>query len=209
MKTPDKRPRGRPRIMDRDRALETALQVFWRHGYEGASIADLTAAMQVTPPSLYSAFGSKEQLYREALDRYSATYGSFAAQALAEEPTARKAIERILRESVAVYSEGPAPRGCMLATGAVTCAPEHTSLVAELSQRRLAIIAALKDRFDCAVVEGELAPLTDTASLAAFYAAVVQGLSVQARDGVTRDVLDAVAATALGAWPDCARAYAD
>jgi hypothetical protein len=90
----------------------------------------------------------------------------------------------------------------MLASGAVTCAPEHALVVADLSKRRLATISAIKARFDRAVAEGELAPLTDTEALAAFYAAVVQGLSIQARDGVDRDVLEAIAATALRAWPD-------
>lgn len=201
MKKIEKRPRGRPRALDRDEALETALQLFWRHGYEGTSVADLTAAMGVTPPSLYTAFGSKERLYQEALDRYGASYGSFTVQALAEEPTARQAVERILRESVAVYSEGPAPRGCMLASGAVTCAPEHAMVVADLSRRRMATIAAIKARFERAVIEGELAPSTDTEALAAYYAAVVQGLSIQARDGLDREVLEAIAATALSAWP--------
>ncbi|MEP9351421.1 TetR/AcrR family transcriptional regulator [Xanthobacter sp. KR7-225] len=204
MKNIEKRPRGRPRALDRDEALETALQLFWRHGYEGTSVADLTAAMGVTPPSLYTAFGSKERLYQEALDRYGASYGSFTARALAEEPTARQAVERILQESVAVYTKGPAPRGCMLASGAVTCAPEHTLVVADLSRRRFATIAAIKARFDRAVIERELAPGTDTEALAAFYAAVVQGLSIQARDGVNRDVLDAIATTALSAWPGAA-----
>ncbi|WP_186420247.1 TetR/AcrR family transcriptional regulator [Bosea sp. CS1GBMeth4] len=204
MKSTERRPRGRPRALDRDEALETALQLFWRHGYEGTSIADLTAAMGVTPPSLYTAFGSKERLYQEALDRYGMSYGSFVALALAEEPTARQAIERILREAVAVYSEGPAPRGCMLASGAVTCAPEHAPVVADLSRRRLATIAGIRTRFDRAVVEGELAPATDTEALAAFYAAIVQGLSIQARDGAGREVLEAIAATALRAWPGAA-----
>lgn len=204
MKRIERRPRGRPRALDRDEALETALQLFWRQGYEGTSVADLTAAMGVTPPSLYTAFGSKERLYQEALDRYGASYGSFTARALAEEPTARHAVERILRESVAIYSEGPAPRGCMLASGAVACAPEHTLVAADLSRRRLATISTIKARFDRAVTEGELAPSTDTEALAAFYAAVVQGLSIQARDGVDRDVLDAIAATALRAWPHSA-----
>lgn len=204
MKKIEKRPRGRPRAFDRDEALETALQLFWRHGYEGTSIADLTAAMGVTPPSLYTAFGSKERLYQEALDRYGASYGSFTARALAEEPTARQAVERILQEAIAVYSERPAPRGCMLASGAVTCAPEHALVAADLSRRRLATISAIKARFDRAVAAGELAPSTDTAALAAFYAAVIQGLSIQARDGVDREVLEAIAATARRAWPGAA-----
>lgn len=204
MKNIEKRPRGRPRALDRDEALETALQLFWRHGYEGTSIADLTAAMGVTPPSLYTAFGSKERLYQEALDRYGASHGSFVALALAEEPTARQAMERILREAVAVYADGPAPRGCMLASGAVTCAPEHSLVVADLSKRRLATIDTIKARFDRAVAAGELAPSADTAALAAFYAAIIQGLSLQARDGVDRKVLQSIAATALSAWPGTA-----
>lgn len=201
MKTTEKRPRGRPRALDHDEALETALQLFWRHGYEGTSVADLTAAMGVTPPSLYTAFGSKEQLYREALDRYGASYGSFTARALAEESTARQAVERILREAIAVYSDGPTPRGCMLATGAVTCAPEHAQVAADLSTRRLTAIAAIKGRFDRAVAEGELAPSTDTEALAAYYAAVVQGIAIQARDGVGAEILQAMADLALSAWP--------
>jgi AcrR family transcriptional regulator len=200
-KTIAKRPRGRPRALDRDEALETALRLFWRRGYEGTSIADLTEAMGVTPPSLYTVFGSKEQLYREALDRYGATYGSFAQRALAEEPSARRAVERILREAIEVYAEGPAPAGCMLASGAVACAPEHASVAADVARRRLATIAAIKARFDRAASEGELAPSTDTQALASYYAAVVQGLSIQARDGVSRKILDALADVALSAWP--------
>jgi AcrR family transcriptional regulator len=201
MKMIAKRPRGRPRALDRDEALETALRLFWRHGYEGTSIADLTAAMGVTPPSLYTVFGSKEQLYREALDRYGATYGSFALRALAEEPSARRAVERILRGAIEVYAGGTAPAGCMLASGAVACAPEHASVAADVARRRLATIAAIKARLDRAASEGELAPSTDTRALASYYAAIVQGLSIQARDGVSRKVLDALADVALSAWP--------
>jgi AcrR family transcriptional regulator len=195
------RPRGRPRLLDRQQALEAALLLFWRHGYEGTSIADLTEAMDTTPPSLYAAFGSKERLYREALDLYSATHGSFTRRALAEAPTAYAAIERILNDAVSVYSAGAEPRGCMLATGVLTCASEHREVAADLTRRRLSAIALIKDRLDRAVADGELATGTDTAALAAFYAAAVQGLSIQARDGVDHEVLDGIATLALGAWP--------
>lgn len=201
MKISERRPRGRPRALDRDKALETALQLFWRHGYEGTSIADLTEAMGVAPPSLYSAFGSKERLYQEALDRYRASYGSFTERALAEEPTARRAIERLLRDAVRVYSAGPEPLGCMLAAGALTCSAEHKEIAAALAQRRLSAIAAIKSRFDRAMAEGELAPSTDTMALAAYYGAVVQGLSIQARDGVAPEVLTSLVDVALGVWP--------
>lgn len=201
MKIMEKRPRGRPRVLDREQALEAALQLFWRHGYEGTSIADLTAAMGTTPPSLYAAFGNKERLYRDALDRYGASYGSFTERALTEEPSARRAVERILREAVAVYSAGPQPRGCMLATGALTCARENEEVARDLAHRRLAAIAAIRARFDDAAAEGELDAATDTATLAAFYAAVIQGLSIQARDGVGREVLESVATASLSVWP--------
>ena len=201
MKAPEKRPRGRPRLLDREQALEAALQLFWRYGYEGTSIADLTAAMGVTPPSLYAAFGSKDALYSAALDRYEASYGSYAARALTEEPCARDAVARMLREAVAVYTASREPLGCMLATGAVMCAPEHKDVTADLARRRGSVTAMIKDRFDRAVAEGELAPSTDTAALAAYYAAVIQGLSIQARDGVDRAVLEVIVTTAQSAWP--------
>lgn len=201
MKRTKPRPRGRPRLLDRQKALQTALRLFWRHGYEGTSVADLTGAMGATPPSLYAAFGSKEQLYREAVDLYMVSHGAFAATALAQEPSARRAIERILREAIAVYSAGPKPRGCMLTSGALTCAAEHEDVALDLARRRGAVIAALKMRFDRAVAQGELEATTNTAGLAAFYAAVVQGLSIQARDGVGRSDLEAIAEAALAAWP--------
>lgn len=204
MKLIEKRPRGRPRLLDREQALEAALQLFWRYGYEGTSIADLTAAMGVTPPSLYAAFGSKDALYSAALDRYEASYGGYAARALAEEPRVRDAVARMLREAVAVYTASREPLGCMLATGAVMCAPEHKDVTADLARRRGSVTAKIRDRFDRAVAEGELAPSTNTAALAAFYAAMIQGLSIQARDGVDRNVLDSIATTALNAWPGAA-----
>jgi AcrR family transcriptional regulator len=206
MQTPQKQPRGRPRLLDREKALEAALLLFWRHGYEGTSIADLTETMGVTPPSLYAAFGSKEQLYREALDLYAASHGSFVARALAEEATARAAIERILHGAVRVYTEGPVPLGCMLANGILTCAPEHAEIAGELSRRRLTTIASLKARLDRAVREGEFDAGTDTKALAAYYGAIIQGLSIQARDGVPRKTLESIVAASLGVWPQRKRA---
>ncbi|SKA35851.1 transcriptional regulator, TetR family [Enhydrobacter aerosaccus] len=205
MEMESRRPRGRPRLLDRQKALEAALQLFWRRGYEGTGIADLTAAMGTTPPSLYAAFGSKERLYAEALDLYSASYGSFLRRALEEEPSARRAIERILRDAVEVYAGGPDPRGCMLSVGALTCAPEHESVREDLARRRLATIERVKARLDRAVGEGELDSATDTEALASYYAAVIQGLSIQARDGIPRKVLEAIAEAALGTWPDKAK----
>jgi TetR/AcrR family transcriptional regulator, copper-responsive repressor len=191
------RKRGRPRAFDRQKALEAALDLFWRQGYEGTSIADLTAAMGITPPSLYAAFGSKELLYGEALDLYAATAGAYAEKALTEEPTARAGLERMLREATAVY----AGRGCMLASGALACAPENAEVSADLARRRTTGKKALAARLDQAVAEGELPSDADVGGLAAYYAAVIQGLSIQARDGATEKELDAIVALAMAAWP--------
>lgn len=201
MKITEKRARGRPRLLDRRKALESALDLFWRHGYEGTSIADLTAAIGVAPPSLYAAFGSKERLYRQALDLYVETYGSFAATALREAPSARRAIERILAQAIEVYAGGPHPRGCMLVSGALTCASENEEVAHDLAQRRGMASALIQRRFDDAVAAGELPAGTDTRALAAYYAAVVQGLSIQAKDGVAPETLRAIADMALTVWP--------
>ncbi len=195
METPCKR--GRPRGFDRDQALETALELFWRQGYAGTSIADLTRAMGITPPSLYAAFGSKERLYHEVLDLYAATLGAYFMKSLAEEPTARACVERMLKEAGTVY----AARGCMLIGGALACAPENAMVAADLARRRGSGKAALVERLARAVAEGELAPGTDVTALGTYYVAVVQGLSVQARDGASRRDLEAIAALAMAAWP--------
>jgi AcrR family transcriptional regulator len=189
--------RGRPREFDRDKALDVALELFWRQGYEGTSIADLTKAMGITPPSLYAAFGSKERLYHEVLDLYAATLGSYARTSLAEEPTAQAGILRMLREAGTVY----AARGCMLIGGAMACAPENAAVAADLARRRDSGKTVIIERLTRAMAEGELAAGTDVTALGTYYAAVAQGLSIQARDGVPPDELAAIAALAMAAWP--------
>lgn len=201
MKTEQIRSRGRPRTLDRERALETALHLFWRHGYEGTSIADLTRAMGTTPPSLYTAFGTKEQLYREALDRYVSAYGALAQKAFEEEPTAYSAFTRLLADAVRFYSEGAERRGCMLVSGVLACADEHNALAAHVSAQRRSVIDALKQRLDRAAADGEIHYEVDTYGLASFFSAVVQGIAIQARDGATSTALNEIAQFAMCAWP--------
>lgn len=184
------------------------MRLFWERGYEGTSIADLTEAMGIAPPSLYTAFGSKEQLYREALDLYRAEQGRFMAVALAEEPTARRAIARLLREAAEIYvggggggGTGGNPGGCMISTGVLSCAPEHRPVAEAVAALRTGAVAALAQRLEQGKAAGELPPDADVAGLAHFYGAVIQGMSVQARDGAPRTVLAAIAETALAAWP--------
>ncbi|GAA3675621.1 TetR/AcrR family transcriptional regulator [Nonomuraea antimicrobica] len=192
---------ARQRAFDREAALESALLAFWRHGYEATSVAELTAAMGIRPPSLYAAFGDKQRLFEEAVRRYQATYGAFTARALAEEPTGRGAIERVLREAAHEYA-GPAhPRGCLIITAAVNCGPESAEVEELLRGFRKEAKAALRRRIDDDVAAGRLAPGTDTAGLATFYASVIQGMSTQSRDGATESDLLRVAALAMSAWP--------
>src|SRR5882757_5363678 len=126
---------GRPREFDTDQALDKALNVFWRNGYEGTSIADLTEAMGINPPSLYSAFGNKEKLFRKALDRYVQQRTGFWNEA-AEKPTARAMVEHLLRESADFLTEECNPPGCMLVRGALSCSEAEDALQRELTARR-------------------------------------------------------------------------
>lgn len=192
---------ARKRTFDRDEALDRALRAFWRHGYEATSIAELTSVMDIRPPSLYAAFGDKRRLFEEALRRYQESYGAFTARALAEEPTARQAIERILYEAADEYTDPGHPHGCMIISAAVNCGPDSSEVEEDLRLKREAAKAALRERIEQDVTAGVLPPDTDAAGLAAYYAAVIQGMSTQARDGATRDDLERTAALAMRAWP--------
>jgi TetR/AcrR family transcriptional regulator, copper-responsive repressor len=194
------KPRGRPRSFDRGRALERAMHLFWRQGYEATSVSDLTRAMGINPPSLYAAFGDKEQLYLEALGRYQQRRCESMTKWFDEEPTAKAAVRRLLTEAAREMGRAGAPRGSMLVLSAMQCASD--ALQAKLDERRASMRALLKARIDRGVHEGELARGTDTDALVDFYSAVFQGMSVQARSGVPRRRLLATAATAMRAWPE-------
>jgi AcrR family transcriptional regulator len=196
-----RRPRGRPLSFDRDTALETAMHVFWERGYEAASISDLTSAMGITPPSLYTAFGDKEQLFLEAIERYALGYGSISARALKEEPTARSAIARWLHDAAAELTEPCHPKGCMVVMAATNCSAAAERVQSALARRRAEAIANVTNRIRGAIAAGELPADTDAQDLANFYATVYQGMSMQAKDGATREALLATVAAAMRAWP--------
>jgi AcrR family transcriptional regulator len=201
-----RRPRGRPLSFDRDAALETAMHVFWERGYEAASISDLTTAMGITPPSLYTAFGDKEQLFLEAIERYALGYGSISARALKEEPTARRAIERWLHEAASELTEPCHPKGCMVVMAATNCSSAAERVQSALARRRAEAIANVTQRIEGAIAAGELPVDTDAQDLANFYATVYQGMSLQAKDGATREALLATVKAAMRAWPASGRA---
>jgi AcrR family transcriptional regulator len=191
---------GRPRAFDMDQALDRALDVFWRKGYEGASVADLTAAMGINPPSLYAAFGNKEGLFRKALDRYAETRGRFVREALAR-PKVKDAIAALLRGTADFLTEKCNPAGCLLVQG-IAGAGEHDKCISEeLCARRAATEKLVRERLKRAKEEGDLPKDADPAALARFIATVTQGMSVQAAAGATRAELRRVADTALRAIP--------
>ena len=191
---------GRPRSFDLDRALDRALQMFWRKGYEGTSLADLTEAMGINRPSVYAAFGDKEALFRKALDRYAEGPASYVREAL-KEPTARGVVETLLRKTVDSLSDPRNPRGCLNVQGALACGAAAEPIRRELASRRAAGEAAIRRRLRRAKAEGDLAPDADPADLARYIATVLQGLSVQAAGGANRAQLLRVIQTAMRAWP--------
>jgi AcrR family transcriptional regulator len=191
---------GRPRAFDIDQALDEALHVFWEKGYEGTSIADLTEAMGINPPSLYAAFGNKETLFKKVLDRYEARRDEIFEEAFAA-PTALEAIERLL-ESVAERLSGKdGPAGCLMVQAALCGGEECDSVRKDLAARRAQGEVLIRKRLERGKKEGDLPKGTDVASLARYLATVMQGMAVQAAGGASRKELRAIVGTALGAWP--------
>ncbi|MCX5529718.1 TetR/AcrR family transcriptional regulator [Streptomyces sp. NBC_00006] len=194
--------RGRPRGFDRDRALEQALHVFWEHGYQGASMAALTSAMGIKSPSLYAAYGSKEELFREALALYAATEGSYTRRALDEQPTARASVEAALRDNAAAYTDPATPRGCLVILAAPLATPDSADVADTLARLRTQTREAIQSRIERGIADGDLPADTDAARLAAFYATVLNGLSLQARDGASLAALNTVIDQAMHCWPE-------
>ena len=189
---------GRPRAFDIDKALEQALHLFWRKGYLGTSLTDLTEAIGINRPSLYAAFGNKETLFRKALDRYRDQQTAYLQTAL-EEPTAQSVIERMMHGVVDLVTHPCNPSGCLLTQSLTACADPDDPLHQELVERRVSGELAICDRFERAVLEGDLPPETDPAALARFVLTVNFGLSVQAASGASRTELLQVVQMALQA----------
>ena len=181
--------------------LEIAARLFWEHGYEGTSIADLTQAMGVPPPSLYATFGSKEDLYRQAVDHISERENKQWLEVLQGEMPAYDAIAFYLHDAAARFTDPGRPRGCMISNAVLQRAEKSESVAQTVAARREIGLQAIKARFDRAVTEGELATEVDTEALARFYGAVLQGMSTQACDGACRATLKRLADVALSAWP--------
>jgi len=194
---------GRPREFDLDQALENALHVFWEKGYEGASMADLTEAMGITKPSLYAAFGNKEELFRKALDSYIEGPAGYTKQAL-EQPTARAVVEHLLYSEVDAVTDPECPAGCLSINGALTCGEAAESIKQELRVHRARFESDLRERLERAKSDGDLPGTADPAALARYIATIAQGLAVQAVGGTTRDELKKTVEMVLMTWPPVA-----
>jgi len=191
---------GRPRAFDADKALDRALTVFWRNGYEGASLPALTKAMGINRPSLYAAFGNKEALFRKAVERYDAGPARYTRKAL-KEPTARAVVEALLKGIVALLTRPQNPGGCLMVQGALASGENGKRVRQELASRRAAGVAAIRRRFQRAIDEGDLPANADASALARFVATVMHGMAVQAASGASRKELLRVKDMFLRMWP--------
>ncbi len=192
--------RGRPRAFDPDAALERAMHVFWAKGYEGASLSNLTRAMRINRPSLYAAFGNKEQLFRKVLDRYMDGPLAYFGKALAA-PRARDVVEQIFFGAAKMAGDPRLPAGCLMVQGALAVGNAAGSVRKEAAGRRAGSEVALRRRLQRAKREGDLPKNADPAELARYVMTVLQGMAVQGADGASPDQLRRVAQVALRAWP--------
>jgi AcrR family transcriptional regulator len=190
---------GRPREFDIDKVLERAMGLFWRQGYEGTSLADLTRELGLTRPSLYAAFGSKEGLFLKALDLYETRAGY--RQAALTAPTAAAYARALLEGAADLHGDKRNPPGCLGVQGALVCAPQSDSIRKELIRRRKIGESNILDRLKRAKAEGDLPPDADPADLARYLSIVIYGITIQAAGGATRKELRSAAELALRGWP--------
>jgi AcrR family transcriptional regulator len=188
--------RGRPRGFNLEDGLDRAVEVFWRQGFEGASLSDLTGAMGINRPSLYAAYGDKAALFRRAVARYAETDMEYARVAL-NRATAVDVARSFLQDNVDAVTRTDRPLGCLTIQGGTACRPENAAVAESLASSRLQGESALAERFDRAVAEGDLRADTDTAALARFVMTVSEGQAVHAAAGVPAEQLHASAEIAV------------
>jgi AcrR family transcriptional regulator len=195
---PSRKP-GRPLGFDRATALQQAMLLFWRHGYEATSINDLTAAMSITPPSLYSAFGNKRNLFLEAIQLYLS--GPVTSESLIDEArSGREAAAALLNAAAMGYTRADTPRGCLLASSAISCSSAAADVQNELAAIRQRIESHLRRKITETVNDGGMTSSADAAILSGHTMAVIQGMSTLARDGASREKLLSIATTAMKAF---------
>lgn len=199
MDTPPRRT-GRPLSFDRDAALRQAMLTFWRHGYETTSVADLTAAMGISAPSLYTAFGDKKRLFLEAVRLYAGDPADME-RAITNARTAQEAAHDLMTAAATTYTGEATPRGCLLASATASGSAAAAEVQGAVANVRRGIEDCLRVRIERDIENGVLPPGSQAAPLAGLVLAVMQGMSVLARDGASRASLLAIAEAALHAWP--------
>jgi AcrR family transcriptional regulator len=196
-------PIGRPREFDTEKALELATALFWRKGYEGTSLSDLTHTLGITRPSLYAAFGNKEALFRRVLERYEAKAGAYRVKAL-KAPTASQVAQQLLEGAAELHGDKGNPVGCLGVHGALACGDDADVIRRELSSHRIAGEDAIRRRLQRAQQQGDLPPDAKPADLARYLSVVIYGMAVQSVGGASRGELRRVAQIALRQWPKSA-----
>ncbi|NOT14751.1 MAG: TetR/AcrR family transcriptional regulator [Methylotenera sp.] len=192
--------RGRPPAFNHDEALEKAMQTFWKYGYEGTSMAALIEAMDMNKPSIYAAFGNKEVLFNQVLDKYLSGPSAFVKGAIAE-PTSYLVAKKFLTKAVELLTEHQNPRGCMIVQGALSCGPEAEMIQKKLISYRANLEENFKVRFDIAKDNKDLPDDTNTTALAKYVTTLHQGISVQASSGASKDALMGIVDIAMQNWP--------
>ena len=198
---PEHSSKGRPRAFDRETALRKALRVFWERGYEPASMADLCAAMGIKAPSLYAAFGNKAGLFLEAVEFYETTYWAGVEARFMAEPDLYRAVDDFFNEAARILLSPETPCGCLVVLAAVNISPDETEVIEAIRARRLAMKAQFAERLRRAIRDGQIAPDADVPALAGALNTFLEGLSLQARDGLFLSELKAIAAHAVRLLP--------
>jgi AcrR family transcriptional regulator len=200
-KTPPPRGKGRPRTFDRDVALNKALSVFWQRGYEPTTIAELCAAMEINPPSLYAAFGNKAQLFMEAARHYEDVYWAEAWRRLEEQSDLHRGMKVFFRDAARILTSQDAPSGCMVVMGAANVSKNAEEIQEALKALREEAKEHFLRRLKKAASAGDIPRGTDVKSLAATLNTVLEGMSVQARDGISRTELERIGRNAMALLP--------
>lgn len=192
--------RGRPKCFNEQEALEKAMLLFWQYGYEATSISDLTQALGITAPSLYSTFGGKAALFEKCLDYYSEYEGCSIDDFFQHSEDIQTALELYLLENVKKLIQNHKPTGCMLVVATMNCSEQNVELQQQLMSRRHVTKRKLKDYFNQAQQGGQIPQGVDVQSLADFYSTLLQGMSMQARDGASIFQLEQVVKMAMQTW---------
>ena len=192
--------RGRPRVFDMDKALDKALEIFWKRGYEGASIAELAETLGINKPSLYAAFGNKEELFKKALSRYVSGPVAFIQEAV-NQPTAFEVAQNFLINAVKFFTDTKHPKGCLIVQAALSVSADSLLVQDLLTKYRYSYEQQLAKRFEKAKEDGDLPTDANAETLAKFLSTLHQGMSVQVSSGASKEELMQIVEFALKSWP--------